>query len=101
MSAAVVEVDDGFLHGAFAAVSGPRMHGTHGAAADAHLRPRICMLLPVPALNVSVVGGQVTLNIQRLHARAGARSASDMYGTFAHTLSLSRMAYEGHTHRIL
>ena len=46
VSAAVVEVDDGFLHGVFAAVSGPWTHGTHGAAADAHIRPRICMLLP-------------------------------------------------------
>ena len=43
VSATVVEVDDGSLDGVFAAVSGPRVHGTHGARKCAHLRPRICM----------------------------------------------------------
>ena len=45
-SATVVEVDDGSSGGVFAAVSGPRVHGTHGARKCAHLRPRICMQLP-------------------------------------------------------
>ena len=44
VSATVVEVDDGFSHGVFAAGSGPRVLGTHGAGTDAHHRPRIFML---------------------------------------------------------
>ncbi len=43
VSATVVEVDDGSLDGVFAAVSGPRVHVTHGARKCAHLRPLICM----------------------------------------------------------
>ena len=46
VSATVVEVDDGSSDGVFAAVSGPRVLGTHGARKCAHLRPRICMQLP-------------------------------------------------------
>ena len=46
VSATVVEVNYGFADGVFAAVSGPRVHGTHGARKCAHLRPRICMQLP-------------------------------------------------------
>ena len=46
VSATVVEVDDGLSDGIFAAGSGPRVHGTHGARTAAHLRPRICMQLP-------------------------------------------------------
>ena len=44
VSARVVEVDDGSSHRVFAAGSGPRVLGTHGAGTDAHHLPRIFML---------------------------------------------------------
>ena len=46
VSARVVEVDDGFSDGVFAAVSGSWVHVTHSAGTDAHHRPRMFMLVP-------------------------------------------------------
>ena len=68
VSARVVEVDDGSSHRVFAAVSGPRVLGTHSAGTDAHHRPRmfmLCLICP----HVSVGGGQLTLSSSRARAR--------------------------------
>ena len=94
VSATVVEVDNGSSDGVFAAVSGPRVHGTHGArtcATHARICDRAFACSCLLELNVSVVADQLTLSSSRARARMFC------YGIFTHPLS---SAYERPAYRI-